>query len=123
MVKITDAEWKIMNVLWEKEGSTITEITRSFRDTTGWTKHTVMTLLKRLDEKGAVYYTEGKKAKMFYTKIPRNEAAIEETKNFLDKAFQGKIGLMINTLIQEEALTKEELDELYDMLHKAGKEE
>ena len=46
---------------------------------------------------------------MFYTKIPRNEAAIEETKNFLDKAFQGKIGLMINTLIQEEALTKEEL--------------
>ena len=53
----------------------------------------------------------------------RNEAAIEETKNFLDKAFQGKIGLMINTLIQEEALTKEELDELYDMLHKAGKEE
>lgn len=123
MVKITDAEWKIMNVLWEKEGSTITEITRSFRDTTGWTKHTVMTLLKRLDEKGAVYYTEGKKAKMFYTKIPRNEAAIEETKNFLDKAFQGKIGLMINTLIQEEALTKEELDELYDMLHRAGKEE
>ncbi len=123
MVKITDAEWKIMNVLWEKEGSTITEITRSFRDTTGWTKHTVMTLLKRLDEKGAVYYTEGKKAKMFYTKIPRNEAVIEETKNFLDKAFQGKIGLMINTLIQEEALTKEELDELYDMLHKAGKEE
>ena len=61
MVKITDAEWKIMNVLWEKEGSTITEITRSFRETTGWTKHTVMTLLKRLDEKGAVYYTEGKK--------------------------------------------------------------
>ena len=123
MVKITDAEWKIMNVLWEKEGSTITEITIICRYTTGWTKHTVMTLLKRLDEKGAVYYTEGKKAKMFYTKIPRNEAAIEETKNFLDKAFQGKIGLMINTLIQEEALTKEELDELYDMLHKAGKEE
>ena len=123
MVKITDAEWKIMNVLWEKEGSTITEITRSFRETTGWTKHTVMTLLKRLDEKGAVYYTEGKKAKQFYAQISKNEAAIEETKNFLDKAFQGKIGLMINTLIQEEALTKEELDELYDMLHKAGKEE
>lgn len=118
MVNISDAEWKIMNVLWENTPSpcTIMQLTRTLADSTGWTKHTVMAFLKRLEEKGAVYYVEGERAKQYYAKVPQSEAVIEETKSFLDKAFKGKLGLMINTLIKEEAISKEEIDELYQIL-------
>ena len=85
---------------------------------TGWSKHTIITLLKRLDAKGAVYYEEGERAKQYYAKIPQNEAIMEEAKHFLNKAFKGKIGLMINTLIREEDLSQQELDELYEILEK-----
>lgn len=123
MIHISDAEWKIMNVLWEKSPSTIMQITKGLYESTGWTKHTVMTLLKRLEEKGAVYYEEGERAKQYYAKIPQNEAAVEEAKSFLQKTFKGKLGLMINTLIKEDALSQEDLDELYDILEKGKAEE
>lgn len=123
MINISDAEWKIMNILWEHSPCTIMQITKMLADSTGWTKHTVMTLLKRLEEKEAVCYEEGERAKQYYAKVPQNEAVIEEVKSFLDKAFKGKLGLMINTLIQEEAISKDEIDELYAILEQGKIEE
>ncbi len=118
MINISDSEWKIMNVLWERSPRTITELTKELSESTGWTKHTIITFLKRLDAKGAVYYEEGERAKQYYAKIPQSEAVLEEVKHFLNKTFQGKIGLMINTLVKEEELSKQELDELYEILEK-----
>ncbi len=125
MVNISDAEWKIMNILWDNSPlpCTITQLTKILSSTTGWTKHTVMALLKRLEEKDAVYYEDGERAKQYYAKIPQNEAMIEETKSFLDKTFKGKLGLMINTLISEEAISKEEMDELYHILEQIREKE
>ena len=116
MANISDAEWKIMNVLWEQSPCTITQLTKMLAESTGWTKHTIITLLKRLEEKDAVYYEEGGKAKQYYAKLPQNEVVIEETKHFLDKTFKGRLGLMMNAMIREEAITKEEIDELYQIL-------
>jgi len=121
MVNISDSEWKIMNVLWENSPCTITQITKTLSDSTGWTKHTVMAFLKRLEEKGAVYYEDGGKAKQYHAKVPQTEVVMEEVRSFLDKTFKGKLGLMLNTMIKEEALTKTELDELYDILEQGRK--
>lgn len=118
MVNISDAEWKIMNVLWENSPCTIMQITRTLSESTGWTKHTVMALLKRLEEKGAVYYEAGGKAKQYYAKVPQSEVVMEEVRSFLDKTFKGRLGLMLNTMIKEEAISKEEMNELYEILEK-----
>ena len=118
MITISDSEWKIMNILWENSPKTITELTKELEKSTGWTKHTIITLLKRLEAKEAVYFEEGERAKKYYAKIPQNETVIEEAKHFLNKAFKGKLGLMINTLIEDEDFSEEELDELYEILDK-----
>ena len=118
MITISDSEWKIMNILWENSPKTITELTKELEESTGWTKHTIITLLKRLEAKEAVYFEEGERAKQYYAKIPQNETVIEEAKHFLNKAFKGKLGLMINTLIEDEEFTDQELDELYAILDK-----
>lgn len=121
MVNISDSEWKIMNILWENSPCTIMQITKALSESTGWTKHTVMAFLKRLEEKGAVYYEEGGKAKQYYAKVLQTEVVLEEVRSFLQKAFKGKLGLMLNTMIEEEALTQTELDELYEILEKGRK--
>jgi BlaI family penicillinase repressor len=95
------------------------QITNHFKETTGWTKHTVMTFLRRMEEKGAIHYEEGKRAKQYYPDIEKEEAVLQETEEFLDRVFDGHMGLMLNTMVEKKALSKEEIAELYDILKQA----
>ena len=56
---LSDSEWTLMNCLWEKHPMTITELTAALRPKTGWRKNTVITMLARLEAKGAVSHTSG----------------------------------------------------------------
>lgn len=117
-VNLSDAEWKVMRVLWESSPRTITEITRSLEEEKGFSKHTIITYLKRMEEKGAVYYKEGEKAKQYYPNIKEEDTAIQETEEFLDKVFHGRMGLMLNAMVSSKALSKQDLDDLYQILEK-----
>lgn len=119
MVRLSEAEWKVMNALWEEAPRTMMQLTHCFQATTGWTKHTVMTFLKRMEEKGAVYYEAGARAKLYYPKIERREAVLQETEEFLEKVFDGRMGLMLNTMVEQKALSREEISELYGILKRA----
>ncbi len=123
MVKLTDAEWKVMEVLWKEEPRTIMQITKELKEETGWTKYTVMSFLKRMEDKGAVHYEEGEKAKQYYSDLKREEASLQEAEEFLDKVFEGKLGLMVNAMVQKQALSRAEIKELYDILDAAKEKE
>ena len=53
-VNLSDSEWKLMNRLWEQSPRTIMDLTASLKEDTGWSKNTVITMLARLEAKGAV---------------------------------------------------------------------
>ena len=119
MVRLSEAEWKVMNLLWEEAPQTMMQLTNHLKESTGWTKHTVMTFLRRMEEKEAVRYEKGGRAKLYYPKIDRNEAALQETEEFLGKVFDGRMGLMLNTMVEKQALSREEIAELYEILRQA----
>lgn len=116
MIRLSDAEWKIAVCLWDQGYMTITELTRTLGSDTGWSKNTIITLLKRMQEKGAVSFVQEDRAKRFYPLIDRAEAEMEETESFLDKVYKGNVGLMISNLISSDKLTKEEIRELQRIL-------
>lgn len=116
MIKLSDAEWRVATELWNNESMTITELTKSLKSETGWSKNTIITLLKRMEEKDAIYYVQEDRAKRFYPKIDRTEAEIEETETFLDKVYSGNVGLMISNLIKSDKLSKEDIEELQKIL-------
>ena len=118
-VNLSDAEWKIMNLLWGQAPRTMMQITNTLKAETGWTKHTVMSFLKRMEEKGALHYEEGEKAKLYYPDLEREEAVLQETEDFLDRVFQGKMGMMLNTMVQQRALSKEDMEALHKILEQA----
>ena len=121
-VNLSDAEWKIMNLLWESAPRTMMQITNALKAETGWTKHTVMSFLKRMEEKGALHYEEGEKARLYYPDLKRQEAALQETEDFLDRVFQGRMGIMLNTMVQQRALSREDVAELHKILEQAENE-
>lgn len=119
MVSLSDGEWKIMQLLWEAEPRTITQLTAQLKKDTGWGKHTVITMLGRMEGKGAVRYEEGGRAKQFYPVVMREEVSVGETKGFLNKVYNGSLSMMVNAMVTQKALTQDEIAELYDILKKA----
>lgn len=120
-VKLSDAEWKVMEILWENAPKTMMEITNALKEETGWTKHTVMSFLKRMEEKGALHYEEGERAKLYYPDLKREDAVLQETEEFLDKVFHGKLGLLLNAMVQQKELSEEEIEELHQILESGNR--
>lgn len=119
MVSLSDGEWKIMNRLWERGGNTITELTASLQEETGWDKHIIITMLNRMEKKKAVMHKQGGRAKIFYPVVSRGEVSMQETRGFLEKVYRGSLGMMVNAMVEDKALSEEEIQELYTILEKA----
>ncbi len=110
-----------MQLLWENAPQTITQLTKTLAAETGWTKHTVISYLKRMEEKKAVRYQVEGRTKQFYPILPEAEAERMETEEFLKKVYHGKLGLMLHTMVEQQSFSEEELEELKEILEHAGK--
>ncbi len=115
-VQVTEAEWKIMEVLWDHSPRTMTEITAILEPETGWTRHTVITLLKRMLEKGSISMDDTERAKKYTPLITREQASTEETHKFLSHVFKGKASLLVNHLVDAGELSEDELEQILDMI-------
>ena len=121
MIHVTEAEWKIMEVLWDHAPRSMADITKTLEPDTGWTRHTVITLLKRMQEKGTVAVDESGDVKRYTPLMTQEEASTQETRKFLSHVFSGKASLLINHLVDSGEITLKEMDELMDMMRKSGK--
>lgn len=118
-LSISEGEWKLMNLIWEEPPRTIMQMTRQLEKDTGWSKNTVITMLNRLEAKGAVYYEAGGRARKYFPAVDRNDVALEETRGFLKRVYDGSLSLMVDAMASSKELSKKEIDELYDILKKA----
>lgn len=118
-ISLTDAEWNVMECLWEKSPRTGRETIEWLKKHVGWSRSTTLTLLRRIEEKGAIGSDTQKEPKTFFPLITRDEAALLETESFLDRVYKGSLGMMLSTFTRKQNLSKEEIDELYDILKEA----
>jgi BlaI family transcriptional regulator, penicillinase repressor len=114
--KLTDAEWKIIEVLWDNHPRSMPEITKTLEPSTGWTRHTVITLLKRMESKGTITVDTSGTVKMYSPKITREQAAAERTRSFLSRVFSGNLSLLINNLVDSGDTDVEEIQTILDMI-------
>ncbi len=121
-INLSEAEWKIMLKLWSLEPITIMQLTASLKEETGWSKNTVITLLKRMEAKNAVAYVQGNRAKEYYAVLKREDAQIVETRSFLRRIFNGSVGLMLNSMIEQNEISQDDLQEIQKILDRAEHE-
>jgi len=123
-ITLTEAEWTVMECLWEKSPRTGRETVAWLDQKMGWTRSTVLTMLRRLEAKGAVAGDTEGEIKTFRPLIAREEVAVRETKNLLDRAYQGSVSLLVSSLTRKQSLPQKEIDELYAILREMeGKED
>ncbi len=117
-VSLSDGEWKLMYKLWEEPSRTIAQLTAALQLETGWSKHTVITMLNRLEGKGAVSH-DGGTPRHYSATLAKEDAARAETRSFLDKVYGGRLGLMMSAMVDSRSLTQQDIDELAAILEKA----
>lgn len=115
-IRLTEAEWAVMECLWEKEPRTGREAAQWLGKRMGWSRSTSLTLLRRLEAKGAVSGDADGERKSFRPLIRREDAALRETESLLDRVYRGSLSLMVSSLTQKQPLKQEEIDELYSIL-------
>lgn len=118
-VTLSAGEWQVMEKLWEHAPQTVMELVHTLAPDTGWSKSTIVTMVGRLESKGAVQYTEGRKARLYSPAISRHQAALQETESLLKRIYRGSVGMMVSTLADGRGLTQSDIDELTAILEKA----
>ncbi len=115
---ISAGEWVLMDCVWGREPVTVTEIADIVAEKTGWAKSTTKTLISRLVAKGYLRFEEGGKARKYYPAVTRSDAALLETENFLARLYDGSLGMLVNTLVDQESLSSKDIEELRAILDK-----
>ncbi len=115
-IGLTAAEWSVMECLWERAPLTGREVTDRMHERCGWSRSTTLTLLRRMEAKGAVAGDTETGKKSFRPLVCREDAAIQETEDFLDRVYKGSLSLMVSSLTHKQLLSREEIDELYAIL-------
>lgn len=115
-VAITDAEWNVMELLWEKSPRNSQEIVAALEQSRGWKRATVVTLLSRLTAKGALN-TEPQGNRFLYTPaVERSACVAKETRSFLDRLFGGTLRPLVAHVAEHHQLTKKDIAELKSLL-------
>ncbi|USF26467.1 Penicillinase repressor [Firmicutes bacterium ASF500] len=118
-INLTNSEWYVLDCLWERSPMTVMELVAALGDRLGWAKSTTITTLRRMEDKGLVHCDLEGRTKHYTPMVSRDRAARRETRSFLDKVYRGSVGLMMSALAEDQALSKAEIDELYEILRKA----
>ena len=116
---LTNSEWYVLDCLWERSPMTVMELVSALHEKVGWAKSTTITTLRRMEDKGLLHCQVEGRAKHYTPAVERQSAARRETRSFLNKVYRGSVGLMVSAMAQDKALTRKEIDELYEILRQA----
>ena len=118
-IDLTNSEWYVLDCLWERSPQTVMELVGALGDRLGWAKSTTITTLRRMEDKGLVLCSLEGRTKHYTPAVRRENAVRGETRFFLDKVYRGSVGLMVSALAEDKALSRQEIDELYEILRRA----
>ena len=113
---LSENEWYIMQVLWEKSSASLRELCDALSESKGWTKHAISSFLKRMLEKGAISVDESGKVKKYIAVWNKDETILEETQSIMERVYRGDLLLLVSNAVKEQKLTKKEIEELKSML-------
>ena len=118
-IELTEAEWEIMKVLWEKQPCAAGTIQETLTDTRNWAYSTVKTTMDRMVEKGLLKTEKIRNLQLFRPNISEDDAKKGEFRKMLQRAFDGAIAPMMQFLVDQEEFSKEELKHLRQLADKA----
>ncbi len=115
-VQISDAEWAIMEPIWQSGECTAADVIRQLRATHDWNHSTIRTLLARLVEKGALAYDVDGARYIYRAAVSRERCVRQEGRSFLDKVFGGDVAALVAHFVDDSSLDPAQIAQLRQLL-------
>jgi len=122
-MKLSDAEWQIMNALWKKHPATTRELMEQIPAENDWAYTTVKTMLTRLISKNAVSEHKRGNTSVYEPLISEQKARVGALKAFMEKALDNALEPVLHYLVEERKLSAKERRKLIQYLEAMDKTE
>lgn len=114
--QISEAEFEVMKIVWKHAPINTNEITEKLTETTSWGPKTIQTLIKRLVTKGALTYEKQSRIFVYTPLVEEKEYIGQESHSFLKRFYNGNLTAMVSAFMEEDRLSKEEIEALKALL-------
>ncbi|RDY27581.1 BlaI/MecI/CopY family transcriptional regulator [Romboutsia weinsteinii] len=116
--QVTEAELEVLKVIWKKKKTTSKEIVDELLYTTNWKSKTIQTLITRLVDKGALDVDKSSKKGYIYSpNVSEQEYKKVANESFINKLYNGSLNLMLSTFITDNQLSKQDINNLKNLLN------
>ena len=121
--ELTEGEWLILEIVWERGHCTTPDVQELLADRTGWAYSTVKTLMDRMAANGLLETQRVRKMILFRAGIKRVQAQRAELARAAKRAFHGAFSPLVEFLLDDNKLSKEELEHLGKMIRQKRERE
>lgn len=115
-MKLSDKEWLVLGVLWDKEGGTLGTITQALQERTHWSRNTVLTYLTRMEAKGLVTIEGSGYPRVYRAAMDREACRAKARGSFLEQVYRGAAGDLVAAFLKENPISETERDKLRRLL-------
>lgn len=116
-LKIFDAEYKFLNIIWDSEPINSTQLTKICLEKLGWKKATTYTVLRKLCDRGILKNDTATVTAL----VKRGQVQKFESETLLDKSFDGSLPTFLAAFLEGKKISRQEADELKKMIEEATK--
>ena len=110
--KIFESEYRFMEILWEKEPVSSSELVRLCLERLEWKKSTTYTVIKRLSERGVVKSENA----VVTAVVSREEAQSAESMEIVERNFCGSLPQFVAAFTRKKELTAKEAEEIQKII-------
>jgi predicted transcriptional regulator len=116
MERIGEAEYAVMEVLWQDAPLTATEVAERVPAERGWSIRTVKTMLARLLAKGVLAHEEEGRRYLYRPAVARADYVAQESGRLIDRMFGGRVTPLVAQLAERDRLTDADIAEIEALL-------
>jgi len=117
---LTEAELRIMNVLWLKGFGTVQVILDSLSQRPALAYNSVLTTIRVLERKGYVKHSKDGRAHVYAPLVGRDEATRSEIRHLAGRFFKNSHEQLVLNILEDQGVDAEELNRLRGMLERSG---
>jgi BlaI family transcriptional regulator, penicillinase repressor len=116
---LTDAELRIMNVLWLKGSGTVQSILDSLPQTQPLAYNSVLTTIRILERKGYVEHVKDGRAHVYAPLVARQDATRSEIRHLVSRFFKNSHEQLVLNILEDRGIDAEELGRLREILDRS----
>jgi predicted transcriptional regulator len=113
---LTQAEWKIMRIVWRHKSCSARDVYQEAGELYGWAISTVKTLLHRLVEKGHLKASKAGNSFVYRASQPAMKSLVVAADNLLSNALTGMAGPLLMHLVKKSDLSPDDIARLRELL-------